>query len=549
MKLTKKLISIALTAIMTASTIPATVLQVSAAETEILQSEAILLTEESEKTKESEKTEEYEVATACELATESQLPTECQTEKQMSRTIEVPTEAQTEQSKATIAVSKSSLTMGVNEVVVIKASIYNTNGVPHSVKWTSSDSSVLKVSNGKLTALKSGSVVVTAKLKNGNSANCYVTVKNAPTAVSLNKTNITLGVGEQFDLNSKLPNGCAAYSIQYTTNKRSVADVKASGGLITAKAVGTAVITATTYNGKTVTCNVTVKNAPTSITLNKTSLTLGVGETYDLNSKIPAGTAAYSILYSSNNSDVATAKASGGLVTANKVGTAVVTARAYNGMMVTCKITVKNAPTSVKLNKSSISLAEGKSFDLNTSLNANTASHTIKYTSSNSKVATVKSAGGLVTPVAEGTTTITATTYNGKTAKCTVKVTKGYTEDDLFCLAAVIWQEAGSTYCSDNLQLMVGNVVLNRVKSNQFPNSIRGVITSKYAYGTMYWNGVSIPNATDPITKSAIQRCYANAEKLLDGYRILPDNVVFQAGFVQGSGVYAVESGQYFCYM
>ncbi len=533
MKLTKKLISVALTALITASVIPATIMQVSAAETEILQSQATVLTEESEKPT------EYEVATACELATDSPVAT----------INEKPTEAQTEKSNATITVSKANLTLGVNEVVVIKASVYNTNGVPHSVKWTSSDSSVLKVNNGKLTALKSGSVVVTASLNNGNMAKCYVTVKNTPTSISLNKTSITLGVGEQFDLNSKLPNGCGAYSIKYSTNKRSVADVKTAGGLITAKAVGTAVITATTYNGKTVTCNVTVKKAPTSITLNKTSLTLGVGETYDLNSKIPSGTAAYSILYSSSNSGVASVKASGGLVTAKKVGTAIVTAKAYNGKTVTCKITVKNAPTSVKLNKSSLSLAEGKSFDLNTTLNANTASHTIKYTSSNKKVATVKSAGGLVTPVAEGTTTITATTYNGKTAKCTVKVTKGYSDDDLFCLAAVIWQEAGSTYCSDNLQLMVGNVVLNRVKSSQFPNSIRGVITSKCAYGTMYWNGVSIPNATDPITKSAIERCYANAEKLLDGYRILPDNVVYQAGFVQGSGVHAVESGQYFCYI
>lgn len=532
MKLTKKLISIALTAIITATTIPAVAMQVSAAETENIQSQAIVLVEESEKPTE-EATTECESATECQIAVINELPTE----------------SQTEESKATIEVSKTSLTMGVNESVVIKASLYNTKGVPHSIKWTSSDSSILRVSNGKLTALNNGSVVVTAALKNGNIAKCYVTVKNAPTSVSLNKTSITLGVGEQFDLNSKLPSGSASYSVKYTTNKSSVADVKSSGGLITAKAVGTAVITATTYNGKTVTCNVTVKNAPSSITLNKTSLTLGVGETYDLNSKIPSGTAAYSILYSSSNSDVATAKASGGLVTANKVGTSIVTARAYNGKMVTCKITVKNAPTSLKLNKSSLSIATGKSFDLNSSLNADTASHNIKYTSNNNKVATVKSSGGIVTPVSEGTATITATTYNGKTAKCTVTVTKGYSEDDLFCLAAVIWQEAGSTYCSDNLQLMVGNVVLNRVKSNQFPDTIRGVITSKYAYGTMYWNGVSIPNATDPITKSAIERCYANAEKLLDGYRILPDNVVFQAGFVQGSGVHAVESGQYFCYM
>lgn len=118
----------------------------------------------------------------------------------------------------------------------------------------------------------------------------------------------------------------------------------------------------------------------------------------------------------------------------------------------------------------------------------------------------------------------------------------------MFCLAAVIWQEAGSTYCSDTLQYYVGNVVLNRVDSPDFPNSIRNVITSRGQYGTMYWSGVSIPNAKDPITAGAIERCYDKARKLLEGYRPLPKNVVYQAGFVQGSGVHSCVDGMYFCY-
>ena len=86
---------------------------------------------------------------------------------------------------------------------------------------------------------------------------------------------------------------------------------------------------------------------------------------------------------------------------------------------------------------------------------------------------------------------------------------------------------------------MVANVVMNHVASPSFPNTIRGVLTRPYAYGRMAW---------DPITKAAIDRCYANAKKILDGYRLLPSNVIYQAGFVQGSGVYAYENGIYFCY-
>lgn len=101
--------------------------------------------------------------------------------------------------------------------------------------------------------------------------------------------------------------------------------------MVTAKSVGTATITATTYNGKKVSCVVTVKNAPTSISLNKTSITLGVGETFDLNSSLPSGQGAYSVKYSGNNSAVDDVKASGGLVTAKTVGTATIIATTYNG--------------------------------------------------------------------------------------------------------------------------------------------------------------------------------------------------------------------------
>ena len=449
----------------------------------------------------------------------------------------------------TISLSKSSITLGVNESYTLSATIKDTNNSNRTVTWTTTNNSIVTVNNGKLTAKKVGTATINAVLENGSIAKCVVTVKKAPTSVNLNKTSITLGVGENFDLNSSLPSGCVAYSIKYSSDNTKIATVKSAGGLVTAKAIGTAKITATTYNGKTVTCNVTVKKAPTSINLNKTSITLGVGEKFDLNSSLPSGCGAYSIKYTANNS-VADVKASGGIITANKVGTSKITATTYNGKKIDCTVTVKSAPKSISLNKTNLSVQKGKTYDLNSKVSSNSASYSVKYTSSNPKVATVKASGGIVTGSETGTATITATTFNGKKATCKVTVTKAknYSEDDLFCLAAVIWQEAGSTYCSDTMQYYVGNVVLNRVASPEFPNTVRGVITSRGQYGTMYWNGVSIPTAKDPITQWAIERCYDKAKKLLEGYRPLPNNVVYQAGFVQGSGVYSCVDGMYFCY-
>lgn len=157
---------------------------------------------------------------------------------------------------------------------------------------------------------------------------------------------------------------------------------------------------------------------------------------------------------------------------------------------------------------------------------------------------------GKLKAVGAGTATITCTAKDGNGAKATCKVTvkKSYTDDDLFCLAAVIYQEAGALYCSDKLQLMVGSVVMNHVAHPNFPNTIRGVITRPGAYGTMGWTGVSLPKANDSWTKQAIDRCYANAKKILEGTRYVPESVIYQAGFVQGSGIYDYREGMYFCY-
>ena len=368
--------------------------------------------------------------------------------------------------------------------------------------------------------------------------------------VTINRTALTLGVGEKFTLTAGIiDTNNDKQTIIWRSSNSKVAKVS-KNGLVLAGGAGTAVITASLENGSKASCTVTVKNAPTAIYLNKTSLTLGVGEQFDLDSSFKNGEGARVIDYTSSNSLVAPVQKAGGIVTAKMVGTATITATTYNGKTVTCTVTVKKAPIQLYLNKTSLTLGVGEQFDLDSSLKNGEGAYSIVYTSNNTSVASVKAAGGIVTANKAGTAVITATAYNGVKITCNVTVSRrSYTDDDLYCLAAVIWQEAGASWASDRLQLMVANVVMNHVASPYFPNTIRGVLTRPYAYGTMAWTGIHIPVANDPITKAAIDRCYANAKKILDGYRLLPSNVIYQAGFVQGSGVYAYESGVYFCYM
>lgn len=105
-----------------------------------------------------------------------------------------------------------------------------------------------------------------------------------------------------------------------------------------------------------------------------------------------------------------------------------------------------------------------------------------------------------------------------------------YSESDLMLLAKVIYAEAGSDFLSDEWKMCVGEVVLNRVASPEFPNTITDVV-----YQPGQYHGARSGYIAS-LTPS--ERCIEIARRLLDGERIMEPSVVFQANFKQGSGVY-----------
>lgn len=121
---------------------------------------------------------------------------------------------------------------------------------------------------------------------------------------------------------------------------------------------------------------------------------------------------------------------------------------------------------------------------------------------------------------------------------------KNYTDDDLFYLAAAVCREAGGE--SEEIQLLVANVIMNRVNSSLYPNTIYEVLTQYKQYGTMWKYGVSFPDWADQKVKD---QCYSVAKRILEGERYCPENVLFQAEFEQGSGIFKqFGDDYYFCY-
>jgi hypothetical protein len=125
-----------------------------------------------------------------------------------------------------------------------------------------------------------------------------------------------------------------------------------------------------------------------------------------------------------------------------------------------------------------------------------------------------------------------------------------YTEEELEILALIIFQEAGGNSYEDSTRQMVGEVFLNRVASDLYPDTFEEVATQKAQYGRLYWKGLKWPDrASDPYEAKAVKRAYEMAEALLTGKveRILPEDAVYQAEFPQGKEVLKHQDGTYFC--
>lgn len=120
-----------------------------------------------------------------------------------------------------------------------------------------------------------------------------------------------------------------------------------------------------------------------------------------------------------------------------------------------------------------------------------------------------------------------------------ISSTKGVTNKKIYRLAQLMYAENGSAK-NDDCVLLTGIVVIKRMRSNKYPNTLEGVISHKGQYSTYQ---------TGKIECKPDERCLEIAEEILrfDLQKYYPDNLVFQAEFPQGSETYAQFGHEYFC--
>ena len=166
-------------------------------------------------------------------------------------------------------------------------------------------------------------------------------------------------------------------------------------------------------------------NNVTSVTLDKSELTIAEGETVALTATVLPDNATNKVLiWTSSNTGIATVNDKGE-VTGRGIGTATITAKTENGKKAaTCVVTVGARVIDITLKYNATTLVIGNSLTLTPTITPhNAVNKTVNWTSSNPDVATVDTTG-TVTALSLGMTTITATTQNyGKKATCLINVT------------------------------------------------------------------------------------------------------------------------------
>lgn len=293
----------------------------------------------------------------------------------------------------------------------------------HDVIWVSSNPDVAYIAdkkNGFVQAVAPGEARVYA-ICVGSGSRAVCNVKVVKTEVVIPEESRIMNLKEKVQINAA---SVPLRQITYTTSNKRIATVS-KRGIVTAKKVGPATITATAGEGDTLrsdTINITVVK-PT-ISLDKKKITLnekGDGALLSEELIVTHFGAYEDVTWTSSNPRIATVKGDNesAVVTAMRAGNVTITATC-NGKKAKCRVQVK--PVYTRLNKTSATMYVGGTSYETLKLKAKVSgmSKEVEWVSDHPEYAYVDERG-VVTAQSRGTAVITATA-NGVTAQCTITV-------------------------------------------------------------------------------------------------------------------------------
>ena len=326
----------------------------------------------------------------------------------------------------------ASLVMGTNAQLTARL-ILDAGAVTVPVTWSSSDPTKVTVSgSGVITGVAIGSATITATAE-GKSGTALVRVISNVAQIRTVPGTVTMVAQQTLQFSAVLTdaagNVLTGQTVGWSSTSPTVASITATG-LVTAVAPGVATITATEVStGRTATAVITVLPRVATSTISPSNPSFFQGQSLQLNVAFfdAGGTSLMGrpTIWQSASPNIASIGRSSGLVTGVAPGTATIVAiDSLSGYAANTSVTVVAPVASVVVSPPTTTLAIAASqqftasaFDVN---GGPLSGRPVTWSSSNASVATVSSLG-LVTAVAPGTATISAT-VESKTASGTVTV-------------------------------------------------------------------------------------------------------------------------------
>ncbi len=314
---------------------------------------------------------------------------------------------------------------------------------------------------------------------------------------TMNLARACIAPGKTIQLDSGLSG-----SVSWTSSKTSLATVDDDGLVTGVKYSYYSVATIMALSGSNyTTCQVRVlpsRYVVSSLRLKYAALTLQQGSSYVMPTKFYPASARYKNLrWTSDDEGIATVSSSGKITAVAKTGSTVITATATSGVTATCTITCTPAlPKSIKLDKTKLTLLQGVNpsdrYMLTESISPSIAEDkSVTWTSSKPSVATVN-ADGQVVAQSPGTTVITAKTFNGKKATCTVTVVRNQSipRTKPKSSAGKVVSSARRIYYGTDNTIRVEMFFYNRTGYTQeVPEPSKGLVVFKLKNGTILTAG------------------------------------------------------------
>ena len=318
----------------------------------------------------------------------------------------------------------------VGEKFKLKVSVNPSSATELGVTWKSSNTSIATINeDGEIEGIAGGTAVITATTKDGGySATCVINVLESVSSISLNYQTYYLGLDKSVFLVATVTTPTASNKeVFWSTSDPDIATVNQKGK-VTGRKLGNVTITATALDGTEVeaSCEIQVVRPVESVSLDRTTISLLVGQTRKLKATVgPKNATIKTPKWTSSDPSVAIVDEDGEVI-AIKAGTTTITAEAgdNSGKKALCYVTVYDrvASTGITLQDKTIVMLPGEEKVVQMVLVPTASTDSVTWSTDNNAVARVDKNTGRITARATGVAYITAMTDSGKTAQVEVIV-------------------------------------------------------------------------------------------------------------------------------